>query len=93
MTDDLSRIKIDVEPMRLRIDSEPYVLFLGRQYVPVINVTELKRNNGGFLIIAPVSISVVLHQWAEDGGQLQGIEFWINKTGNEKFSTYELQMS
>ena len=38
------RLKVDMKPLKLRIESEPYVLFCGRSYAPVIDVYDIKSN-------------------------------------------------
>ena len=45
------RLKIDLEPRKLRVESEPYVVFVGRTFVPVIDVFDVKSKREYFLII------------------------------------------
>lgn len=88
------RLKIDMEPRKLRIESEPYAVFVGFSFVPVLDVYELKQSREYILIIAPKSVSRVLKNWMdENDGRLAHIEFWINKKSDDKFAQYELEQT
>lgn len=91
MNTERDRLKVGREPVRLRAESEPYVIFSGRQFVPVLDVLDVRKGHEYYLIISPVSIGEKLFQWANESGRLRDIEFWINKQSDEKFAKYELE--
>jgi hypothetical protein len=85
------RIIIDIEPRKLRFDSEPYVLAIKSYYVAAIDVFEIKTKKSYYLLISPYSLSSVLIDWQnKNQGSLIHLEFWINKKSSEKKSPYEL---
>ena len=87
------RLKIDTKPIKLRIESEPYVIFMGRAFVPVINVYEVKKKKEHILIISAQSISIPLKRWLDDEKSLVHMEFWINKASEERSAKYELELA
>ena len=88
------RIKIDMAPVKLRIESDPYVVFIGKTFVPVIDVYNIKTKREHFLIISPVSISGEIQAWMmANDGSIVNLEFWINKVSDEKFSKYEISIA
>ena len=88
------RLKLDREPRKLRVESEPYVKYVGRAFVPALDVLEIKNEREYFIIISPQSISQPLKAWMdENDGTLMHLEFWINKASEDRFSQYELELS
>ncbi len=87
------RLKIDMAPRKLRIESDPYVIFVGRTFVPVIDVYDLKRKQEYFIVISAQSIAVPLSEWLAANGSLKHIELWLNKKSEDKFSAYEIEMA
>lgn len=88
------RLKIDMQPRKLRIESEPYVVYVGRAYVPVIDVYDIKAKKEYYVIISAHSFSTKLKAWQdENDGKLIHIEFWANKESDKKFSGYELELA
>jgi len=88
------RIKVDIAPKKLRVESEPYVTFVGRNFVAVIDVLDIKTGREYFLIISAQSISQYLVRWQEENnGKLTHVEFWINKIGEERKAPFELELA
>ena len=87
------RLKIDTRPVKLRIESEPYVIFMGRAFVPVIDVYEVRKRREYILLISAQSISIPLKQWQDYEKSLVHIEFWINKASEERSAKYELELA
>ena len=87
------RLKIDTRPVKLRIESEPYVIFMGRAFVPVIDVYEVRKRREYILLISAQSISIPLKQWLDYEKSLVHIEFWINKASEERSAKYELKLA
>ena len=88
------RLKIDLKPRKLRVESEPYVVFVGRTFVPVIDVFDVKSKREYFLIISAQSIASVFREWMNEAdSKLIHTEFWINKESTEKFSKYEIELA
>jgi len=92
MTANLTALKIDVEPKRLLITSEPYVLMSARGYAAVVNVLERKSKREFFIYIGAFSLSKVLEQLSnENSGKMLGLEFWIRKRDADKLSPYVIE--
>ncbi len=93
LTPDRERLIIDSQPRKLRIESEIYVTFLSRNFVPVINVLDLKTNREYFFVVSAQSIGKTLYEWiSENNNSAMHLEFWINKKTDERSSPYELEM-
>ena len=91
---DLERLKIDMAPVYLRVLSEPYVRFIGSNYVPVIDIQEVKTKKKFFLVISSKSIGLALREFQEEnGGSLVSSEFWIHKESNERTAKYVVSES
>ncbi len=91
-SDAVLALKVDVEPLRLLVTSEPYVVYTVRGYQPVVNVIERKSRREYFLYISAQSISRSLEQLkVENGDRMLGLEFWLRKEGPEKTSKYVLE--
>ena len=86
----MERLKVETMPLKLSIDSDPYVRFVGRTFVPVIDVTNVKTRRSYFLIISPVSIAQQIKKWADEEGGILHLEFWIHKSSDDKFAKYEV---
>lgn len=84
------RLKIDMSPVKIRVESEPYVTFLGKSYVPVVDVLDVKRNIEGFLIVSAKSISEPFYQYSQIEGGLKHAELWINKKSDDRMAKYEI---
>ena len=83
------QLKIDIEPIKLMLTSNPYVVFSKRGYQVVIDVMDLKKKRQHFIYISSFSLSQQIENLRlENGGAFIGIEFWIWKAGPEKFSKY-----
>ena len=91
--DDRERLKIDTQPIKLRVESEPYPKFLGRKYSVVIDVFDIKRRREYFLSIEPQSLSQPMHTIATTEGSIRDIELWISKTSDEKYAKYEISLA
>jgi len=90
---DRERLKVTSEPRKLRIESEPFVLFVGRKFAACANVYDLKRKRDYFLIIEAQSLSIPLLELMQKEGQLTGLEVWINKKTDERTAPYELSLT
>lgn len=88
------RLKVDREPRKLRIESEPYIVYIGNTFVPVINVFDIKRKREFYIPINPTSLSKIFYTWAsENDGRITNLEFWINKESEDKFAKYEVEIT
>lgn len=90
---DRERLKIDTQPIKLRIESEPYPKFLGRKYSVFIDVYDIKRKREYFLSIEPQSLSQPLNALATTEGSLRDLEVWISKTSDEKYAKYDISLA
>lgn len=85
-------LRVDVEPRRLLVTSEPYVVYSARGYQPVVDVLEKKSRREYFLYLSAISLSHTLHVLQEEnGGRTLGLEFWLRKESHEKTSKYILE--
>lgn len=92
MTKNLTALKIDIEPKRLLITSEPYVVMTARGYAAVVNVLERKTKREFFIYIGALSLSKMLEQLSrENSGKMLGLEFWIRKRDADKLSPYVIE--
>jgi hypothetical protein len=92
MSEILSALKIDIEPKRLLITSEPYVVMSSRGYAAVVNVIERKSKREFFIYIGALTLSKPLERLSqENSGQMLGLEFWVRKEGADKTSRYVLE--
>ena len=83
------RIKVDMEPRRLLVTSEPYAVFTARGYQVAIAVFERKRKRSYELLIGSKSLSQGLAPLVEENnGRFLGLDFWIRKEDGDKFSKY-----
>ena len=83
------RIKVDVEPRRLLVTSDPYVVLTSRGYQVAIAVFERKRKRSYELLIGSKSLSQGLAPLVEENnGRFVGLDFWIRKEDGDKFSKY-----
>ena len=87
------RLKVNTKPVKIRIDSEPYVAFLSRGFVPAIDVYDLRLKRHYSLIINSMSVSSVLLELAKVHGCLLNLQIWINKESDDKFAKYEISLS
>lgn len=82
-------LKIGVEPKRLLVTSNPYVMYSARGYVPILDVLELKTKKEYSIYVSAKSIASNLEQLrSENGGSLVGCEIWVRKAGPEKTAQY-----
>jgi hypothetical protein len=89
MDSSLCALKIDVEPKRLLVTSEPYVMMAARGYQAVINVFERKSKKEYFIYIGAKSLATALQELRqENNGKMFGLEFWLRKKDSSKFAQY-----
>ncbi len=86
------RLKIDIQPIRLRIESEPYVKFMGRKYSVVLDVFDVKKKREYFIVIEAQSLSQPIYQLSVTEKKLKDLEIWLSKESEEKYARYEIQI-
>ena len=86
------RLIIDTNPVKLRVLSEVYLVFTSRRvYAPAIDVQNIKSKMKASLWVSASSIAVRLEEIRQiNEGGIVGIEFWLEKDGDDKFSKYVL---
>ena len=90
---DRERLKIDSQPIKLRIESEPYAKFLSRKYCVVIDVFDIRKKREFYLIIDAQSLSGPIHELRVAEGDLRDIEIWVSKETEEKYAKYEVALA
>jgi hypothetical protein len=93
MNENRERLIVSTNPVKLRIESNPYVIFLGRSFIPVVDVYDIRMKREYYLPIGAQSISLPMKNWFELEGQLVNIEFWINKESELRTSKYEVSLA
>lgn len=86
------RLKIDTQPIRLRIESEPYVKFMGRKYSVVLDVFDVKKKREYFIVIEAQSLSQPIYQLSVTEKKLKDLEIWLSKESEDKYAKYEIQI-
>ena len=89
---DRERLKVDTQPIKLRIESEPYPKFLGRKYSVIIDVYDIRRKREYALAIDAQSLSQPIHELVTTEGSIKNIEIWLCKKSDEKYAKYELNL-
>ena len=93
MTPVRERLKVTIQPKKLRIESEPYPVFVNQKYCVGIDVLDTKSSREYYLIIDPQSLSGPLHELKAREGKLTELVIWVNKQSEEKYSKYEVQLA
>ena len=86
------RLKIDTQPKRLRIESDPYVKFMGRKYSVVLDVFDVKKKREFFIVIEAQSLSQPIYELSVTEKKLKDLEIWLSKESDEKYAKYEIQL-
>jgi len=88
------RLKVDSMPIKLRIESEPYAVFVGRQFVAAIDVYDVKRKREFYLIISPMSLSQEIKSLIEsEPNGIVDSEIWVSKESDDKFAKYCVELA
>lgn len=86
---DREQLKIDIEPLRVLITSEPYVIYTVRGYQAVVDVFEKRKKREYYMFVTARSIADPIENLrVSNSGRLTGIEVWIRKSGSEKTAKY-----
>lgn len=85
-------LKVTIEPRRVLVASEPYVVYTSRGYAAALDVVDLRKKREYRLFIGAASLSKPLHEMAEaNSGRHSGLEFWLRKEGDERTSRYVVE--
>lgn len=87
------RLKIDSRPRKLRIDSEPYVIFAYGKYCPVIDVVDMKTRIGYYVMVEAQSLAAPLRELEKVEGRLTNLIVWVNKESDEKYAKYQVVLA
>ena len=90
--DERERLKIDTQPIRLRIESEPYAKFMGRKYSVVLDVFDVKKKREFFITIEAQSLSQPIYELKVTENNLKDLEIWLSKESEDKYAKYEIQL-
>ena len=90
--EELEALKVDTEPVRLRIISEPYVIFTPFGYQAAIDVWQIKKKTKKRLFLSAKTLSLQLETIRKENkmNNFFGMEFWINKESASRKSPYVL---
>ena len=82
-------LKIDTEPVRVQILTEPYVVSNSFGYAPAINVWVKKRKREYVMYVSARSLAKgIEHIRQRNDGIFKGLEIWIKKESPEKTAKY-----
>ena len=88
----LEALKFDIEPKRILISSEPYVIYTVRGYQAVVDIIEMKRKKEYLMYIGSASLAKPLELLIrENNNKATGLELWIRKETPEKTSKYIIE--
>lgn len=85
------QLRVDVEPRRLLVVSEPYVVYSTLGYQCALDVFEKKHKKNWSIYIGAISLSRSLQVLVtSNNGSALGLEFWIRKESTDRKSKYLL---
>jgi len=90
--EELETLKIDSEAIRIRLISEPYVVYSAYGYQAAIDVWHNKKQRRMRLFLSARTLSAQLEEIrnTNDMAEFSGIEFWIHKESDDRRSKYVL---
>ena len=82
-------LKIDTNPLALRIISDIYLVFKYKKYLPVIDLLDIKSKKRSSLIVQATSVATFLEELRfSSEGTIIDHELWIQKESDDKFAKY-----
>lgn len=86
----LAVLKLDTEAVRIRIVSEPHLVYNVFGYQPAIDVMHLKRHRRTRRFLSARSLGVKLNEIRVSNQipGLSGIEVWVHKASNSRSARY-----
>jgi hypothetical protein len=90
----LPRLQCKTEWTEIQILTDPFVVFRGNKrsrYLPVVLVEESRTELKRLLYISAMSLSQCLEPIRAKRGTLLGVNVRLRKTGEDKFSPYEVE--
>ena len=90
--EELNVLRIDTETIKVRLISEPYVVFNSYGYQPAIDVWHIKKKRKFRLFLSARTLSTELEKirGSNNLNDFNGIEFWINKASDDRKAAYVL---
>ena len=90
--DDLETLKVDSEAIKIRILSEPYVVYSQYGYQAAVDIMHIKKKRKMRLFLSAQTLATQLEtiRCSNDLDHFLGIEFWVNKESDRRRSTYVL---
>ena len=89
---ELEILKVDTEAIKIRLTSEPYVVYNSFGYKPAIDVWHIKKKRAYRLYLSARSLATQLEEirTTNELSYFVGIELWINKASDKRNSPYIL---
>ena len=82
-------LKIDTNPISLRIISDIYVVYNYKKYLPTIDFLELKKKQRFSMYVGATSIATFFENLRDkSNGVIIDYEIWIQKENDDKFAKY-----
>lgn len=82
-------LKIDTNPLSLRIISDVYLIFKYKKYLPVVDFLDTKSKKRSSLIVQATSLATFLEELRlSSEGTIIDHELWIQKESEDKFAKY-----
>ena len=86
----IERLKVDTEPVRIQIISEPYIVHGRFGYQAAFDVWLVKRKRECLLLVAARSLSAGIEKIVHENEctSYVGLEFWIQKENETRMAKY-----
>lgn len=81
-------LKVDTNPISVRVVSDIYITFFRGKYIPTIDLMELKSKRLFSMFVGASSIAKNLEDFRLESNSIIDYEMWVQKDGNDKFSKY-----
>ncbi len=87
-----SAISFTIEPVNLKIVTEPYVVLTARGYAPVVDIEVDGETDRKVMFISAASLSQVLEEFrSENEGNFTGIHIKVRKESPDRFAKYVVE--
>ena len=90
--EELEQLKVNTEAVKIRLTSEPYVVYNQFGYAVAVDVWLLKKRRKARLFLGSRTLGRQLEGIRSDAQveNFTGLEFWISKASDERNSAYVL---
>lgn len=88
------RLVVDSKPVKIRIESDVYLTYIRKTFVPVLDVLEIRSKREYYIICSAQSLCEPLYILQKaNNDSLKDCEIWIYKDSDEKSSKYKIEIA